>query len=501
MEILQQPEEVVSAYAPILIEVSENTIVPTSTMVAVVQVQRDADERWISIGEKQQQAYRNAPIFRFEVSEFLQRELTHDYPQRSGSKVLIEYNESALSFRIQIKHYIAGVYQTAIYSDTCTAVNTIPDDRTNTSLSDFIFVDADVNDFLTRNKNQLLRQNEHLQFHFLWNEGQITTKGKMIKYPLSGSPSTSDIDILTYSHETAAFQGFDTAGTLTSTPTLSYTNSELARITGSDGKEYVGVKIDASNQYVEIPSTDVGDKFKFEVFMQEAGNIYLTFIGASSGENQACVIGYNTKTSSDIPASTTAIRVENKTSSDCWLVYANIVEAGQNQIPLNRGILYIDEYDVTLEKIELYIQNDTDAVSEVLTVRMGGCSNGKRLAWLSKRGTMEHYTFTWGDSSERSVEKSKILTEELIPIGESRGIKTPFAQSQDVTTVYTYHETNENMNWLAEIAESPEVYLVDSYDVRTPVDVITTNFPLGGRRLRQGSISFRPSYYNKIQNG
>ncbi len=501
MEILQQPEEVVSAYAPILVEVSENTIVSTSTMVAVVQVQRDADERWINVGEKQQQAYRNAPIFRFEVSEFLQRELTHDYPYQEGSKVIIEYNESALNFRIQIKHYIAGVYQTAIYSDTCTAVNTIPEDRTNTSLEDYIFVDADVNNFLTKNKDQILRKDEHLQFHFLWNEGQINTVGKLKKYPLSGSVTTSDIDILAYSHETAAFQGFDTAGTLSSTPTLTYTSAELARITGSDSKEYVGVKIDASNKYVDIPSTDVGDKFKFEVFMQEAGNIFLTFVDASTGDIHACTVGYNTKTSIDIPSGTTAIRVENKTASDCWLVYANIVEAGQDSMQLNRGILYVDEYDDTLEKIELYIQNDTDAVSEVLTVRMGGCSNGKRLAWLAKSGTMEHYTFTWGDSSERNVEKSKILTEQLVPIGESRGIKTPFAQSQDVTTVYTYFETNDNMEWLAEIAESPEVYLVDSYDVRTPVDVITTNFPLGGRKLRQGSISFRPSYYNKIQNG
>lgn len=503
MDFITQPDDIVSAYAPLVFEISENTTVPTSTMVAVIEVQRNADQRWVSIGEKQQQAYRNAPLFRFEVSEFIQRELSHDYPYQDGSNVLINYNESALQFRLLVKHYIAGVFQTSTYSNQIVAVNTIPDDRTNTSLSEFIMQDAAVKSFLTPIKTHKLRKDEHLQFHFLFNEGQINTKAVMTKYPLSGSPSDHDIDILAYSHETASFQGFDTNGTLTSTPTLSYTNAELARITGSDGKEYVGVKIDASDKYVEIPSTDVGDTFKFEMFMYESGNVLLTFIDATTPTTDiiACDVGYNTNTSVAIPAGTTAIRVENKTSSECWLVYANIVEASQNQIPLNRGVLYIDEYDPTLEKIELYIQNDTDAISETLTVLMGGCSNGKRLAWLSKRGTIEHYTFTWGDASERNVEKSKILTEQLVPIGETRGIKTPFAQSSDVTTVYTYHETNEKMSWLAEIAESPEVYLVNSYNDRVPVDVITSNFPLGGRKLRQGSISFRPSYYNKIQNG
>ena len=134
---------------------------------------------------------------------------------------------------------------------------------------------------------------------------------------------------------------------------MTYSDSSLEYVTGEDGKNYIGVLIPDNADYVQIPSTDVGLKFRFEIFAMEAGDCILTFIGAATTDTHSCAIGHNQLESIAIPAGTTAIRVENGTNSPMWLVWADILEEGQDQMQVNRGVLYVDEYDATLEKIEL----------------------------------------------------------------------------------------------------------------------------------------------------
>jgi len=503
MNFIKEPNTntVLSAYEPLVVSITENTVDETSTMTAIVEVMRDNNDRWIAIGEKQQFVYRNAQHFRFEVSEIVQRELGHDYPSQPDSNIIINQNESIGKFRVWVKHYKAGTFQTQAWTNVFYASNTIPDKPSDTDLTKFIFVDGEENEFLTRIKRQTLRPNEHLQFHFFFYEGQLGTDAQIKKYPKSGSPTTTAIPILAHNESSHAFQGKDDGSSLSSTPTLSYTGAALARVTGSDRKEYVGVSINPTSQYVEIPCTAIGDKLNFEVFMWETGNVLVTWINGTGSETFVAVDGYNTFTSVDIPSGTTDIRIENKTSSQMWLIWANTLEAGVDTIQLRRGILYIDEYDETLEKFEVWVENDDTPVSEVITVDIAECSTGPRLAWLSRRGTMEHYTFAPSQAGTKNATKTKVLSEQFGPIGESRGIRSAFSESNDVTTVFSFHEDNDVLAWLGEIVESPEVYLVHSFDNREPVDVISASFPTESKRITQGSISFRPSHSNKIQNG
>lgn len=504
--ITEQPSGIVSAYAPMILKMFDTSATSDGVIVATVEI-NDGTGRWKSYGQKTQYKYKNSHNFVFDVRQEAQRGVTFDYPNQSGSAIILAELNSAATVRVALEHFepVSGVMtsQSSTTSSSWVVCNTIPDDRTDTDLTDYILNDDGSKLFLTRQKTQFLRDGEHLQFHFLWDESQLGTDVTMRSYPLSGSPSNSTISLQAFDYETAAFEGIE-GDTLTSSPTLTTSNASLVRITDSLNKEWVGVQIDGSgSDYFQFANTDVGKKLKLEVFAMATGTIDVTFVGSGAGVTTLTVssTGYTTFTTGAIPASTTAIKVENKMSTVCYVTWANIVEETYSTITENRAILYIDEYDATLEKIELWVENDSTQITETLTVKMAGCSNGKRLAWLSKRGTMEHYTFTWGDQSERSISKNEILSESTEPTGEQRGYRTPSAESIDMTTVYTRFETPETMQWLAEIAESPEVYLVNAYNDRVPVSVINSSFPLGGKRLVQGAITFKTSYNNIIQNG
>lgn len=110
-----------------------------------------------------------------------------------------------------------------------------------------------------------------------------------------------------------------------------------------------------------------------------------------------------------------------------------------------------------------------------LTVDAGQCgtvvytvvpvlSGGRRLAWRSSAGSIEHYTFP--------IEKSTTVETAKTRAYGAEGHLTATALTQRRTTLVSAYETRTVLEALAEITASPDVWLAQG-DVYTPVDVTT----------------------------
>jgi uncharacterized lipoprotein YbaY len=497
--IHSEPTGIVSAYTRQLVQVIEST----ATTIAVIKITvegHDSKGHWRVLGVKSQTKYRNTNYFQFEISDLLKAFLSNDNPSNATSAVLLDNYNSSGTFRVKYEHFEAGVSQSTSTGTSFVAVNTIPVDRWSAALTDYILDDTASKLFLTRNKTQYLRSGEHLQFHFLFDESMVGTVAKVKTYPISGSASTASVSITAINHEVAAFYGID-GDTLTVSPAhASVTDSDPQRITSEDGIEFVGMQTDNNGQFT-FNNTDIGKTVKFSVYAQTAGNIKLTFNGTATTDIIPAAQGWNTLTSIAIPTSTTSIKMENLSGSEVLYSYVNIVTASYATIINNRAIVYLNEYDATASKIELWVENDSTQITETLTVHMQHNLAGLRLAWLADSGTVEHYTFNGYSAKDKQISKNKIASNGLNETQSDRGVKLAFANFESVTTIYTFFEDSDVLEWLSNIATSPEVYLVDAYNDITPIDVITSNFPIGGTDLRYGSISFKLSKSGLVQNG
>ena len=494
MTIIEQPSGIVSAYDEQILEVIDTAATSTGYVTAKVEY-HNGDGHWVELPRQAQKKYRNTNKFRFNISPMLQQAVYGtDNASYSESKILLSYNSSSALCRVKLEHFelSSGVYtsQSTTTSSTFVVVNSILDP------TGYPFVDGSQREFLTTQKTQLMRNGEHLQFAFLWNEAQLNTQIKITKYPLSGSSSTTTRAILPIDYEAAGFYGID-GDTLTSSPTLTTSNAELAYVTASDDKRYIGVRMDNAG-HITFNNSDVGLKVRIHIFALATGSgVKITYNGAGSNETLTITsTGFLTLTGSAIPSGTTSIKIENLSGQELLLAYANILDEGYTTVVNNRGIAYIDEYDSTLDYIEVYVENDSSAVSETLTIKMKHELAGLRLAWKDSTGNIEHYTFTDYTDVSNAATKRKVESEDVL-----RGIKSIDTKANDVYTVYTFHENDQTLEWLSEIVSSPEVWLVNSYDDKIPVDVITGDFPKKSALLEQGSISFRKSNYTTVHGG
>lgn len=114
--------------------------------------------------------------------------------------------------------------------------------------------------------------------------------------------------------------------------------------------------------------------------------------------------------------------------------------------------------------------------AETLTVEAGECgtvvytvvpalSGGRRLAWRSSAGGIEHYTFP--------IEKSTTAESTKTRAYGTEGHLTAASRTQWRTTLVSAYETRTVIEVLAEITASPQVWLAED-DAYTPVDVITS---------------------------
>ena len=491
MTIIEQPSGIVSAYDEQILEVIDTAATSTGYVTAKVEY-HNGDGHWVELPRQAQKKYRNTNKFRFNISPMLQQAVYGtDNASYSESKILLSYNSSSALCRVKLEHFelSSGVYtsQSTTTSSTFVVVNSILDP------TGYPFVDGSQREFLTTQKTQLMRNGEHLQFAFLWNEAQLNTQIKITKYPLSGSSSTTTRAILPIDYEAAGFYGID-GDTLTSSPTLTTSNAELAYVTASDDKRYIGVRMDNAG-HITFNNSDVGLKVRIHIFALATGSgVKITYNGAGSNETLTITsTGFLTLTGSAIPSGTTSIKIENLSGQELLLAYANILDEGYTTVVNNRGIACVNGYDATLEKVEIWIDNDGTPCSETLTIYMETVPAGIRLGWLNSEGSYDHYTFTDVYTISGSSERKKIESASGINITDSR--KT------DVYTIYTFFEDETKLDWLSEIVSSPDVYLVNAYNDKVSIDVISGSFPKQTPELSQAEVSFMLSQYSTVQNG
>ena len=113
--------------------------------------------------------------------------------------------------------------------------------------------------------------------------------------------------------------------------------------------------------------------------------------------------------------------------------------------------------------------------AETLTVDAGKCgsvtytvvpavSGGRRLAWRSSAGSIEHYTFPIEKSVTAETVKDRAYGTD--------GHLTAAARTERRTTLVSAYETRAVLEALSEITASPEVWLAEGGGY-TPVDVTT----------------------------
>ena len=106
-----------------------------------------------------------------------------------------------------------------------------------------------------------------------------------------------------------------------------------------------------------------------------------------------------------------------------------------------------------------------------------------RFIWLNRLGGMDTYTFRLASTQTVTVERKEWtrylsawnrLTEQFgYSIGD-RGRTVYSVKSIDTYTVVSTWQTEATHRWLEELFTSPEVYVIDNNEVRTPI-IITTN--------------------------
>jgi hypothetical protein len=331
---LEEPSGVVSAYAPNIFKlIGEDTPKTTGRIKAFVSVDY-GDGRLILLDTIIREMYRNTETFVFDISEVLKDAVEFDFPSESSTKLLAGEQRSIVLVSVQFRDYdiVSGVltHQGGSITKTYYACNTIPDDRTETSLSSMVMTNGSQNEFLTRQKTQYIFKDEQLQLHFIHNDsGNEPIDAKIRKYNSAGSLTGTDtVAVTTHDKHTCLFYGEET-DPLTTEPTMAASDSTVVveRVTGSTGEEYIGVKV-PDTKFCQWNNTEVGSTLKFEAFcLGASGNITVTFNGTASSDVLTTVQGWNTYETIAIPVGTTAIRITNNTGETLYISYADTVEA------------------------------------------------------------------------------------------------------------------------------------------------------------------------------
>lgn len=113
--------------------------------------------------------------------------------------------------------------------------------------------------------------------------------------------------------------------------------------------------------------------------------------------------------------------------------------------------------------------------TETLTVEAGACGTvrytvvpppdgARRLAWRSRSGSVEHYTFP--------VEQSETIRAARQRVSGPDGQRAVVTDEERVTTLRSAYEVRPVLEALSDILAAPEVWLVEN-DTYTPVTVLT----------------------------
>ena len=135
--------------------------------------------------------------------------------------------------------------------------------------------------------------------------------------------------------------------------------------------------------------------------------------------------------------------------------------------------------------ITVRIATAGQTVAEIGYTVVPKCDEGCRIAWRSRAGSIEHYTFPVVKSVVQKIRKEQVLTDDA-------GYEDISIRDERTTTLASAFEPAAVIEALAEIAASPQVWKIDG-DKYEEVDILTREQTIG----RHGSlgcieISLRP---------
>lgn len=154
----------------------------------------------------------------------------------------------------------------------------------------------------------------------------------------------------------------------------------------------------------------------------------------------------------------------------------------------SRGVLSAESYAIAEAGLHLFRLNTCDYPDvEYLTVDAGACGTVEytlvplpqgacQLAWRSKAGSIEHYTFPVAVSTTVEAAKKRAYGPD--------GHTAIMIREEERTVLRSAYETQQMLGVLSELLSSPNVWLVEN-DGYMPIDVVTEKAAI----QQQGTMS------------
>ena len=121
--------------------------------------------------------------------------------------------------------------------------------------------------------------------------------------------------------------------------------------------------------------------------------------------------------------------------------------------------------------ITVRIATAGQTVAEIGYTVVPKCDEGCRIAWRSRAGSIEHYTFPVVKSVVQKIRKEQVLTDDA-------GYEDISIRDERTTTLASAFEPAAVIEALAEIAASPQVWKIDG-DKYEEVDILTREQTIG----------------------
>lgn len=518
--IITTPSNISSAYSSIVFEVTSNSTDIDTKILAEVYYRRTPKSFWRKCGKKIQDKYIDKYFYRFNISNLLQKVLTFDYVDESATGIYTPNQNSSVEYYVKFTEYwpdadeILTAHDTAS-SSTYWAVQSTMLKTESQSLSDYIIAAGSTKKFLSNSPSVVpIRVGEKVELHFLTTETDLKARIKETK--ANGTNSTSDVSLS--SQELAQYM-WDYEIDADNFVTIPAEGDSLGAINGSmkalpdgDNKIWGGLDLNAavgSSIYVTVPGGFT--KVSVMIIAQTANADFTPhyYYGGSWGSTTGftALVGVPYTYTYTFPSGTTEFWLEKASGAGkVHILWGKFIYA-TDDIITKRAILNIDDTEIASDtaKIEVWIADGSNnVISEVRTFKADqvNLAESTRFAWLNHRGGFDHYTFTAGHEEVLEAEKVKFIRELQTTFTKAdRGTGIAFVESNYTFTAFTQFESTEMLRWIAEIVESPEVYLIIN-DVRIAIDIITKEaLPKKQSALLQMVIQWRFASPRNVQNG
>ena len=520
ISIFTAPSTIQSAYSPIVFEVTSSSTNVETKILAEIYYRRKPKDFWRKCGKKIQSKFINMDYFKFNIANVLQKVLTFDYINGSSTGIYTPNQQSAIEYYVKFTEYWPdgdGVYTShdTTSSSSYWACNTTKLKTESQSLTDYIIAAASQNKFLTNSPSVIpIRVGEKAELSFLTTETSVVGKIKETKQ--NGTNSTATVNL---SAQELFQYMWDFEIDADNTVTIPTEGNNIDTVDGTynalaDASKTVwgGIKLNAaigSSLYIDIPAGFTKVSIQVKALTTDADFTPHYYWGGSWGSTTGftAVAGVPYTYTYTFPSGATQFRLEKTSGANQVEIYWGKFIYSTSQIISKRGILNIDNTEVASDtyKLEAWLEDGSNnRISEIKTFLADHVARSEtvRIEWFNHRGGFDQYTFTAGQSEKNEVEKVKFLRElQTTFTTADRGLGVAFVESVIKFSSFSQFENTDTLRWLAEIIDSPEVYLIVN-DTRIAIDILSKDAtPKIQNNLSQMELQWQFASIRNIQNG